>query len=181
MFNIMIKKKLKKLGVTTLSATMLATGILPAISHAQDNKTKNNSISINSKKLSTTNLGTQFTEQIQKYYNMLSDNKKQEFNSLIKEFQLTENQQLQVLLDKEIAKNSPTPKWKLAIIKKAIKYAARILGTKLSEKGLADIIDYLTDFEDDLQTGFENAFVKYLHVSRTAAHWAAKTIMFIFF
>lgn len=71
--------------------------------------------------------------------------------------------------------------WKITVIKEAIKYAAKLLGKKLGEKTLADFVNYLTGFEDNIQQGLENGMVKYLHVSRSTAKWVAKTVVFIFF
>jgi hypothetical protein len=57
----------------------------------------------------------------------------------------------------------------------------KLLGAKIGAKTLADMVNYITDFESGLQSHMEKAFVKYLKVDKTTAHWVAKTIIFVFF
>lgn len=62
-----------------------------------------------------------------------------------------------------------------------MKKAAKIFGVKLSEKGLASFADYLTEWEGKLEDGIESFLVSQWGWSSTAAHWTAKTIMFVAF
>ncbi|QWQ38597.1 hypothetical protein KMP11_06525 [Gemella sp. zg-570] len=116
-------------------------------------------------------------DEFQRLYNRLNYNKKIEFNKLKKELKLTKKQQLEILKDKEIMDNQPTDRWKLAVIKKIAKW----ISLKVGEKSVAEITDYLLEWEDDLQTGIENFLVEYCGFSRGSAHWTAKTAMFIAF
>lgn len=118
-------------------------------------------------------------ENFLKLYNSLSDEKKAEFAALVQENQLTADEQYQVL--KDYVNKPLMPRWKLTVLKEAVKYAAKIVGAKIGEKTITDFVNYLTDFEDHIQDGLENGMVKYFHISRDTAHWAAKTVVFIFF
>ena len=118
-------------------------------------------------------------ENFLELYNSLSDEKKAEFITLVQENHLTADEQYQVL--KDYVNKPPMARWKLAVLREAVKYAAKIVGAKIGEKTIADFVNYLTDFEDHIQDGLENGMVKYFHVNRSVAHWAAKTVVFIFF
>ncbi|OTO52012.1 hypothetical protein [Enterococcus faecium] len=118
-------------------------------------------------------------ENFLKLYNTLSDDKKAEFVALVQENHLTADEQYKVLND--YVNKPPMPRWKLTVLKEAVKYAAKLVGAKIGEKTIADFVNYLTDFEDHIQDGLENGMVKYFHISRNTAHWAAKTVVFIFF
>ncbi|EMF0060829.1 hypothetical protein PFZ79_002686 [Enterococcus hirae] len=71
--------------------------------------------------------------------------------------------------------------WKVTLLKEAVKYAAKLLKRKIGEKTLADFVNYLTGFEDNIQQGLENGMVKFFHINRNTARWVAKTVVFIFF
>ncbi|KAF0392063.1 MULTISPECIES: hypothetical protein [Lactobacillaceae] len=114
-------------------------------------------------------------------YSNLSSEKKKEFQEIVQTQGLNHSQQYQILQDRETQSNEPTTRWKLSVLKKAVKYAAQLVGTKIKEKTLTEFVNYLTDFEDDMQTGLENGMVKYFHVNRTTAKWVAKTVMFVIF
>ena len=112
-------------------------------------------------------------------YNTLSDDKKAEFVAVVQENHLTVDEQYKVLND--YVNKSPMPRWKLTVLKEAVKYAAKLVGAKIGEKTIADFVNYLTNFEDHIQAGLENGMVKYFHISSNTAHWTAKTVVFIFF
>lgn len=84
--------------------------------------------------------------------------------------------------------NQTAIRWKVSAIKKVIKVAKPILkkaakkfGMKIGEKSIADFTDYLFDWEDNIQGGIESFLVNEWGWNRTAAHWTAKTIMFVAF
>lgn len=68
----------------------------------------------------------------------------------------------------------------LKAAKPVIKKACKMFGLKMGEKSFADFTDYLFEWEGDLQTGIENSLMK-VGMPKTAAHWTAKTIMFVVF
>lgn len=161
-------KKSIKLVTAAATAMMLGGVIAPATISLADS-IDNNGISVSKNKA--------FDE----LYSELTPEKKSEFQKLIDSEKLTNEQQYQILQDTYTVNHQASPRWKVAVLKQAIKYAAKLVGTKLSEKGLADFVNYLTGFEDNIQSGLENGLVKYCHVNRTVAKWAAKTVVFIFF
>ncbi|MHC9536676.1 hypothetical protein ACVQ8P_02615 [Dellaglioa sp. BT-FLS60] len=114
-------------------------------------------------------------------YSGLSSEKKDEFQTLIEHSNLTKEQQYQLLQDRYNESNQITPKWKVALLKKAIKYAVKLLQIKISSKSLTDFVNYLTDFEGGLQKGLEKGLIKYVHINKTLAKWTARTVFFIFF
>ncbi len=118
-------------------------------------------------------------------YSMLTNDKKVEFTNLLKQHDFTWNEKIQLLQSHMQANENSeviTQKnWKITLLKKAIKYAARLIGAKLGEKKLTDFVNYLTGFEDNIQQGLENGMVKFFHVNRNTARWVAKTVVFIFF
>lgn len=127
------------------------------------------------------NVNSSQQTEFDKYYNDLSDSKKSEFEDLVRGAGLTQNEQLQILKDKYTSDREATPRWKAAVLKKGVEFVAKAVGAKLGAKTLTDFVNYLTDFEDNIQEGLENGMVKFLGVNRTVAHWTAKTAMFIFF
>ncbi|WP_159591064.1 hypothetical protein [Streptococcus halichoeri] len=113
--------------------------------------------------------------EFNKYYNDLSDNKKIEFKNLVKNANLSPEEQLQILKDKYNADRTPTPRWKSAVIKKV----ARWLAIKAGTKSVSDITNYLFEWQDNLEQGAENWLVEQ-GWNRAAAHWTVKTASFIF-
>lgn len=110
-----------------------------------------------------------------KYYNDLSDSKKDEFRSLVKDANLSPDEQLQILKEKYEADREATPRWKTAVVKKVAKW----LAAKAGEKSIADITNYLFEWQDNLEQGAENWLVAH-GWNQTAAHWTVKTASFIF-
>ncbi|MCH9265922.1 hypothetical protein [Pediococcus acidilactici] len=174
-------KKMAKLFI--LSSTILAfTGSVgPSITVLADNtNTEATNIPISSSEYNQKNY--------QKLYNSLSPEKKKEFDEITKDQNLSPTQQYNILQernnltqDRTTLKQERTPQWKLTLLKKAVKYGAKLIGKKLKNKTLASIVNYLTGFENNIQKGLEKAFIKYLHVSKSTAKWVAKTLVFIFF
>ncbi|OTN82231.1 hypothetical protein [Enterococcus faecium] len=123
---------------------------------------------------STTIISQENTE-FNKYYNDLSDSKKVEFKNLVEGANLSKDEQLQILKEKYTADREPTLRWKTAVIKKV----ARWLAAKAGEKSIADITNYLFEWQDNLEQGAENWLVNH-GWNRTTAHWTVKTASFIF-
>lgn len=166
-------KKVIKLVTITAASTILGSAVVPSVVSFADT-TNNNSVIVK------TNDGTKSFDEL---YSELSSEKKQEFQDIVNTQGLNYSQQYQLLQDRN-AQTTPSrfpSKWKVSVLKKAVEYGAKILGAKMGEKTATDFVNYLTDFEGNIQTGLENGMVKYLHVNRTAAKWAAKTVVFVFF
>ncbi|ANU71630.1 hypothetical protein [Enterococcus faecalis] len=113
--------------------------------------------------------------ELDKYFNDLSDSKKAEFRELVKGANLSPNEQLQILKEKYDSDREIAPRWKTAVIKKVAKW----LAAKAGEKSIADITNYLFEWQDNLEQGAENWLVDH-GWNRTAAHWTVKTASFIF-
>lgn len=160
-----------KLRAVAAVSLMLSGIIVPTTSALADTVNKTNNT------IATTNDKKSFTV----LYQDLAFEKKIEFAELVKSENLSSTTQYQLLLDRYNISREATPRWKTAVLKKAVKYAANLLKVKIGGKSLTSIVNYLTGFEGNIQKGMENGLVKYLHVNRTAAKWAAKTVMFIFF
>ena len=58
------------------------------------------------------------TNESNKYYNDLSNEKKAEFERLVSGAHLSQVEQLQILKEKYESDRQPTPRWKIAVIKK---------------------------------------------------------------
>ncbi|ETW67312.1 hypothetical protein N577_013645 [Lacticaseibacillus rhamnosus 2166] len=72
-------------------------------------------------------------------------------------------------------------RWKVAVIKAVFKAAAKVLGAKMGEKTLSDWVNYLTNFEGDMQDGIQSFLVTQMGWNSTAAYWTARTIVFLAF
>lgn len=59
------------------------------------------------------------------------------------------------------------------------KKVVRWLTAKAGEKSIADITNYLFEWQDNLEQGAENWLVNH-GCNRTASHWTVKTASFIF-
>ena len=116
-------------------------------------------------------------DELKTLYNKLEYKNKIKFKKLKKELNLTREQQIEILKDKEIMDKQPTERWKSAAIRKVAKWIA----AKVGSKSVADITDYLFEWEDDLQKGIENWLVEKTGMLRSDAYWIAKTAMFIAF
>lgn len=92
----------------------------------------------------------------------------------------TANEQ-QEILDVKKSFNTPTPRIKLAIVKKVAQAVVKVLGAKMASKSVTDIVNFLTDFEGDIQTGIQSFLVQKLHFNSDVAYWTAKTVMFLVF
>ncbi|MED3352976.1 hypothetical protein P4388_31140 [Bacillus thuringiensis] len=116
-----------------------------------------------------------------KLYKELDVDSQKLFIEIVNGANLPYPQQVQLLQDKdrfiEEENNSSMHTWKTALVKKA----AKLLAAKIGSKSVADITDYLFEWEDDLQQGMENYLVYKLGWNKTAAHWTAKSVMFILF
>ncbi|RMC41975.1 MULTISPECIES: hypothetical protein [unclassified Lactobacillus] len=127
----------------------------------------------------------QVTQKNNNNYDSLYDNltpeKKYEFQELVSANLYTSSEQHKFLQDKVDQDNQISLRWEVGVIKEAVKYAVKLVGAKLGEKSLADFVDYLTGFEGNIQEGIEKGLIKYLHVNKNVAYWAAKTVVFIFF
>lgn len=119
---------------------------------------------------------------------MLPKNKQLELIELKKELNLTEEEVL--FLEAQYLEHCGDPEFvgKGAIIRKIAKVAKPIFrkaekkfGVKMGQKTLAEFTDYLFEWEGKIQDGIENFLVHKWGWNRKAAHWAAKTIMFIAF
>lgn len=108
-------------------------------------------------------------------YENLSGDKKKEFKEIVDGLDLNKEEQEELLEQREDEKSTATVQWKTAVIKKA----AEIIAAKTGEKSVAEVTDFLFEWEDDLQTGMEKALVKYGHFNDTVAHWTAKSVMFV--
>lgn len=161
--------KFKKSIVLLMAVTMLGGTTLPSVS-----------VFANEKELNYSELLTE-DDLLTSLYNNLSLEKQKEFDLLTTDGNFSEQDKIDILKEKYNNNSEGTAKWKVAILKKAVKYVAKLVGAKLSAKTLTDFVNYLTGFEDNVQTGLEKGLVKYLHVNKAVAKWAAKTAMFIFF
>lgn len=105
-----------------------------------------------------------------------------EFNALINEFNLSQEEQLKLLNDyKDIHSEKIEEKWGMQVIKKAAKYAVELIGAKVAEKRIADWVDYVFEYQDRIQIAMEEACIKYFNASENTTHWVAKTLMLMFF
>ena len=112
----------------------------------------------------------------------LTEEKINEFNALINEFNLSQEEQLKLLNDyKDIHSEKIEEKWGMQVIKKAAKYAVELIGAKVAEKRIADWVDYVFEYQDRIQIAMEEACIKYFNVSENTADWVAKTLMLMFF
>lgn len=112
----------------------------------------------------------------------LTEEKINEFNALINEFNLSQEEQLKLLNDyKDIHSEKIEEKWGMQVIKKAAKYAVELIGAKVAEKRIADWVDYVFEYQDRIQIAMEEACIKYFNASENTAHWVAKTLMLMFF
>lgn len=165
------KKTLFKVSSTALALSIGFTALAPAALAAEEDGYKN---PIDSNLILNKSIVDIQTNDL---FKKLNKEKQNEFIELAKELNLTYQEQIQFLQEKEASKNQLTARWKTAIIKKA----AKLLAAKIGSKSVADITDYLFEWENDLQTGMENYLVYKLGWNRTAAHWTAKSVMFILF
>lgn len=117
----------------------------------------------------------QKSDEFDKYFNDLSEDKKIEFQTLVKEANLSRDEQLQILKEKYNSDREITFRWKGAVIKKV----ARWLADKVGEKSVSSVTNYLFEWQDNLKQGDENYFIHH-GWNRTATHWAVKTASFIF-
>ncbi|MEY8736513.1 hypothetical protein AB9M75_04525 [Lactobacillus sp. AN1001] len=87
------------------------------------------------------------------------------------------NQVYSVNTSQELQTKQKRNGWKTWIIKKA----AQLLAAKLGSKSAADIANYLTGFEDDLQSGIQSYLTSRCGWNSNAAYWTAKSIIFAVF
>jgi hypothetical protein len=156
---------------TTLSSVLVAT----STSQVKAASFSGNTIVLNSSvEAKVSNIES---EQL---YKQLSSDKKQEFNKLIESKIFNNQELLQILQDRE-ERHPSSPlfesKWKASVIKAV----AKLVASKVGEKSVADVTDFLFSWEGPLQDGIEYYLIHYGHFNSTVAHWTAKSIMFIVF
>lgn len=122
---------------------------------------------------------TKSTESYDVLYDRLSPDDKVTFDAIVAEGQLTPAEALDILQTRDGA--SVQPRWKVSVLKAAIKYGAKLVGYKISEKGLASFTDYLFGWSGSMEKRLSDGFVKFFGVNRTVANWTAKTVMFVVF
>ncbi|WP_031556628.1 hypothetical protein [Lachnospira multipara] len=120
----------------------------------------------------------------------LSNDKLKELNILATEMNLNDQDidEIQKLYKEYHQYNQiEDSKIKAKIVKKVVKLivpltgkALKAAGVKVTEKGLADITNFLFEWEGPLQDGIEQALIS-IGAPKTVAHWSAKTIMFVLF
>lgn len=119
---------------------------------------------------------------------MLSLEKERELLEIAREFNLS--QQDIYDLREMYNQNSDviTPRARISAVLKIVKSAkpvlnkaTKIFGVKLKEKAISDFTDFLFEWQDSLQNGIEYFLANKLGWNSSAAHWAAKTIMFVAF
>jgi hypothetical protein len=120
---------------------------------------------------------------------LLSPEKEKQLMEISKEFNLS-TQDIKDLRNLYHNEHSTTimPLGKIGAVTKIVKVAKPIIikackmfGVKMAEKSLADFTDFLFEWQGNLQDGIENFLITRWNWNETAAHWTAKTIMFIVF
>lgn len=161
--------KTKRIIALSLSILMSAQA-LPTIAFASDN-------------LNNTSVYT-ITEES----TLLSPEKEEQLMEIANEFNLS-TQEIKELRDL-YNEHSTTiiPRGRIGIILKIVKAAKPIIikackmfGVKMAEKSLVDFSDFLFEWQGDLQDGIENFLINRWNWNETAAHWTAKSIMFVVF
>lgn len=109
-------------------------------------------------------------------YIQLPTDKKEQFDEIVAALSLSENEQLDLL--KAYQQEHPRRR-KRGVKSAVIKKVARFIATKLGQKSLVEVTNYLFEWQDNLETGAENYLVKY-GWNRNLAHWTVKTASFIF-
>jgi hypothetical protein len=162
-----------KIATLALAGSIMGTALVPSFSAFADSNESSQEFNIPQNNEESNSL---FKE------NGLTDSQQKDFNEIKQSGQFSEQQLNSVLKDKMNQSNPMfAQKWKIALIKSAIKYGAKLIGKKLEGKTLTDAVNYLTGFEDNIQDGIQNTLVKYLHVNSNVAYWTAKTVVFVFF
>ncbi|MBM7647011.1 hypothetical protein JOD45_003246 [Scopulibacillus daqui] len=110
-------------------------------------------------------------------FRSLSEDQKAEFLEIAQELHLSLDEQNDLLKQRFDYHHRIQPQWKSSIIKAA----AKMIAAKCGEKSVADITDFLFEWEDDLQTGIEKSLIKYGHFNKKVAKWTAKSIIFVLF
>ncbi len=161
--------KTKRIIALSLSILMSAQS-LPTIAFASDN-------------LNNTSVYTIAEEST-----LLSPEKEEQLMEIANEFNLStqEIKELRYLYNEH--STTIIPRGRIGIILKIVKAAKPIIikackmfGVKMAEKSLADFSDFLFEWQGDLQDGIENFLINYWNWNETAAHWTAKSIMFVVF
>lgn len=169
-----MKKISKKIALSSASAVFLLSTISPAVIAFADSTTLSEK--------TNNDLDNKIQEkEFNSLYDALSPNKKEEFNSLIQFSELTLQEKIEILNYKFQSDSQPTARWKVALVRKALQYGGKLIGAKLGEKTISDMINYITNYQGKVETAISNAFVKYVHLNRGVANWVAKTVVFIVF
>ncbi|WP_057828176.1 hypothetical protein [Liquorilactobacillus cacaonum] len=162
-------KNLIKLAVSASLCGLLGTAISPVLSVKAD---ENSAIVTNT---------SSSDEDFNSMYSKLTAEKKQEFNQLVADGNFSKSEQLEILQSKISNDNSDRLRGiKLTVVKKIALYVAKYTGRSIASKPLKSFVNYLTNFEGKSETGIRNGLIKYLHFSKTAAYWTARTIVFIY-
>jgi len=116
-------------------------------------------------------------------YAELSPEDKANFDTLASHYGWADSEKTQFLQSKAGIADDPAvqARWKVAVIKAVFKAAAKVLGAKMGEKTLSDWVNYLTNFEGDMQDGIQSFLVTQMGWNSTAAYWTARTIVFLAF
>lgn len=119
--------------------------------------------------------------ELEYFYNHLSETDKETYNELIKHLDLNEQDKLLILREKATTNFEKQLRWKISAVKKVAQVLAKFLKSIGISKGVVGITNYLFEWENDLQKGIEEFLYRYTPLNRTLAYWTAKTIMFIAF
>ncbi|CIW11511.1 hypothetical protein OLF72_10435 [Streptococcus pneumoniae] len=157
-----MNKKFLKCGTLFLISCSILGSTIPAVTVFSDEVT----ITYNSENSSEKN----------ELYNQLSAEKKGQFDELVSNLNLSEQEQLDLL---QQYKEEHPRRAKRGIKSAIIKKVARFLAAKVGQKSVVEITDYLFEWQDNLEAGAENYLVQY-GWDRNIAHWTIKTVSFIF-
>lgn len=186
MKNTKLKEKIKKVSIVSLVALTFSPTVLhPTIAWAAEADSQKDSgyveVSIGDLLSGNTNFGTD---------SVLPKNKEAELAKLKKRDHLS-NKDTEFLKQQYLENHASNPlsssKWKTSAAKAAYKVAAPILkkfakkaGVKLTEHGIASVIDILTGVEDNIQGRLYTA-LRHMGFSKKWAGITSRAIMFVLF
>lgn len=161
---------MKKKGIVfAVSLALLPVIVQPSVALAEE---KASSADNSYVELSVSDLKSMFSVAEFKNYSVLSQSKENELDKLTKDAKLS-NEDVQ-FLKKQYLKYHPTnqletSKWKVSVIKKAIKAAvplvkraAKAAGVKVSEAKISDGLDVLYGYQGDIENGvFRKKMLEY--------------------
>ncbi|WP_349534026.1 hypothetical protein [Leuconostoc citreum] len=120
------------------------------------------------------------TKNFDYLYNNLSDYKRNQFNQIVQEQNLSPTQQLDLLEQQDNFANEPAPRWKAWLIRKAFETAAKMAGKSASGAMINKWAMTVSGASDSLRNGLSNFLVD-LGVNRKVANGIAATAMFVAF